>query len=300
MTEPGDSKSFLTPADKQLFDALNQGNMAQAIACIGSGADVNAIGEYGYTPLMTAAESCSDQESATANAQEHAQQQASIRELKAIELMRLLLAHGADIDRRGPDECTPLVLCILGRRAQAVEFLLENGADSTIECFSDASEEDLPTAWRYAMTDWDLAEIDGKDDEAQTFERIAKALYRACPQVGSRFHDISIFLDKLTLPGVIKTRRPTRAEDKWIAGVNDKPAARFALHYALAFNTLDSEWLAGRLTKSVRYESQSVFDELVGREGVAEYFGGKIQTLRCNSNQRVAMQLGLTPDRRKP
>ena len=51
----------------------------------------------------------------------------------------------------------------------------------------------------------------------------------------------------------------TRTAD-WIAA-SDKPVlARACTRYALAFNTLDRDWLNGLFADDVQYGSQQVFD----------------------------------------
>ena len=53
-----------------------------------------------------------------------------------------------------------------------------------------------------------------------------------------------------------------------------------AIAYASAWNTLDRTRFVSLLAPNARYASQYVFDELVGRDAIAEYLCGKFQTVK--------------------
>jgi len=56
--------------------------------------------------------------------------------------------------------------------------------------------------------------------------------------------------------------------------------AEACVRYAMAFNSLDVDWLIGILSPTVKYESQSVFAALVGRNKVMSHLRGKIESIR--------------------
>jgi len=61
----------------------------------------------------------------------------------------------------------------------------------------------------------------------------------------------------------------------------DSLVAEACVHYAMAFNSLDVDWLIGVISPAVKYESQSVFAALVGRNKVMSHLRGKIESIRC-------------------
>ncbi|HYP52429.1 MAG TPA: ankyrin repeat domain-containing protein [Pyrinomonadaceae bacterium] len=94
------------PAGSQLTRAAERGDAAELRALIAAGADVNER-DNGYTPLMFAARSGSD------------------------EAVRVLLDAGADPNARACDSngWTPLIHAIHKRRREAARALVERGAD---------------------------------------------------------------------------------------------------------------------------------------------------------------------------
>lgn len=82
---------------------------------------------------------------------------------------------------------------------------------------------------------------------------------------------------------------------QWIATSKDAALAERCVRYALAFNTLDAEWLDGLFSDTVTYESQQVFDILQGHAAVERHLASKIQTLR-GSDRAVRFELATTPD----
>ena len=64
--------------------------------------------------------------------------------------------------------------------------------------------------------------------------------------------------------------------------VTDYDAARV---FAIAWNQLDFSALEPHLDDSVRYSSQQVLDELVGKDAVVEYIAGKMETIKAAAPQ---------------
>lgn len=65
--------------------------------------------------------------------------------------------------------------------------------------------------------------------------------------------------------------------------------------FARAWNRLDPEGLGALLAEDVRYASQNVFDELVGRNEVLAYLRGKMATVRrAGDTAQVHAEMGVT------
>jgi len=98
------------PIDDQLSKALYQRDEAAAKMLIEKGANVNAVGNYGWTPLMVAAE----------------------KGLYAT--ARLLIKHGGDVNGRNLGGVTPLMWAVSMREewpdsVKLVRLLIDSGAD---------------------------------------------------------------------------------------------------------------------------------------------------------------------------
>lgn len=61
-----------------------------------------------------------------------------------------------------------------------------------------------------------------------------------------------------------------------------------ALAFARAWNTLDESHLAPLLGPNTVYESQNVFEPLVGAEAILDYLCGKFVTLRAHADTHTA------------
>ena len=78
---------------------------------------------------------------------------------------------------------------------------------------------------------------------------------------------------------------------EWIARFPKPSPAEFCVRYALAFNTLKSDWLSGVLAPFVTYGSQSVFETLKGKKQVWDYIAGKIETLSLQADSQPRAEL---------
>lgn len=93
----------------------------------------------------------------------------------------------------------------------------------------------------------------------------------------------------------VELRAPAGFE-QWRAESNSPASAALCLRYALAFNTLNFQWLDEVLSREVSYESQSVLDKLEGVSAVSDYLRGKILTLR-RTRKTVRCELAMLPRR---
>lgn len=90
---------------KRLIKAANDGSTAKAKELIEKGADVNAKGQEGTTPLMFAA------------GRGHT------------EVARLLIEKGADVNAKSNDNWTPLIWASSMGKTEVSKLLIEKGAD---------------------------------------------------------------------------------------------------------------------------------------------------------------------------
>ena len=74
--------------------------------------------------------------------------------------------------------------------------------------------------------------------------------------------------------------------------------ATAAKAFAKAWNQLDPTEFIALLDANACYASQWVFEELVGRDAIADYLGGKIRTVKANAvnapQDKVYAELGIT------
>lgn len=82
---------------------------------------------------------------------------------------------------------------------------------------------------------------------------------------------------------------------EWIATSHKPALAEACVRYALAFNTLERNWLAGLLADDVQYGSQQVFDIVHGRTPVCEHLGRKIEALRALPGREPRFELARSP-----
>lgn len=86
----------------------------------------------------------------------------------------------------------------------------------------------------------------------------------------------------------------SESEQSWIEQANDLPAALCLVHYARAFNTVDIGPMAKVLAASATYESQSVFETMIGSRTILDYFLRKLKTIGSGSRP-VAAELARFP-----
>jgi hypothetical protein len=84
-------------------------------------------------------------------------------------------------------------------------------------------------------------------------------------------------------------------EREWVESIADDRAGAWLVRYARAVNTLNSDLLENGLAPDVSYESQSVFDRMVGRERLLAYWRGKFDSIRCGA-EGIAAELARLPD----
>ncbi len=106
----------MTATDTELIRAIKRGDFSDVERFIHAGADLNCGDAQGWTPLFHAAGT------------------------GRTDIMRLLLAHGAEVDS------PPLFSAILSRHLEAIRLLLDAGASS------DAPEGD--SLLRHVPSDW--------------------------------------------------------------------------------------------------------------------------------------------------
>jgi|LSQX01.3.fsa_nt_gb ankyrin repeat protein len=92
-----------------LFEAIENGTVADVKSALLAGADVNARDTYGISPLILAAI-------------QH-----------KTDMLKLLISSGADMDAKDADGETALSICTRYGQKESVRILLEAGADVTVE-----------------------------------------------------------------------------------------------------------------------------------------------------------------------
>jgi uncharacterized protein len=136
-----------------LHDAIERHDAKRVIALLAAGADTNAAQlEWSkFTPL-----------------------QAAVNELEdggPLEIVRLLLAHGAEVD--GWDagrESTPLLMSLFRNQPEAARLLLEAGADPNVR----GAEGDTPLRWCVERGDTDMVELLLEKGAAKTIDDIGE------------------------------------------------------------------------------------------------------------------------------
>lgn len=114
------------------------------------GADPNAPADDGFPPLI-AALSCT-REGPGFN-----------RRADVDEILRLLLAFGADPNQRGINDYTALHMAVAERNARAVRILLDGGADPSLETRIDDYETPLAMAKAAGLTEIAAMLAEGKE-----------------------------------------------------------------------------------------------------------------------------------------
>jgi len=156
------SKSHTTAAELGglLFWAAENSDLDCAKLLLAAGADVNARGDGGWTPLMMAAYSATPELAAALISHgadigavnvDGAQALALAAYKDDLEVARALLSHGADpnsVDREGR---SPLMAAVTGARSELVSLLLRAGADPSVRDVHGLTAMDF--AERYQLFD---------------------------------------------------------------------------------------------------------------------------------------------------
>jgi len=127
-------------SDLQLIDAVKTGQLARVEEALNSGADIHQQDEQGWTPLNWAAGRGD------------------------LEIMRLLLARGADVFRVGRDQRTPYKIAVAARHVEAARLLKETeqavngtGNDSALKNYARAyllGDLRKFSGWREEKVNW--------------------------------------------------------------------------------------------------------------------------------------------------
>jgi ankyrin repeat protein len=125
-------------ADKMLMDACKTGDLPTVQACIQMGADVNARGEYGYTPLIHAARGgykniveCLIAHDADVNSCDNQDDTPLLLASAAghTGIVAHLLLYGANVEARNTVNMTPLMLAAQRGKESVVDALILGGAN---------------------------------------------------------------------------------------------------------------------------------------------------------------------------
>lgn len=84
-------------------------------------------------------------------------------------------------------------------------------------------------------------------------------------------------------------------EREWVKSSGNEHVGAWLVRYARAVNTLNSDLLENGLAPDVSYESQSVFDSMVGPERLLAYWRGKFASIR-REGKGFAAELARLPD----
>ncbi|HEX4764211.1 MAG TPA: ankyrin repeat domain-containing protein [Usitatibacter sp.] len=143
MGTPGPEKYFDDPKVNAMLQAAVRGEWESAARQIEQGADVNAVGRQGITPLlwlMTVSPEGPKVEfllkhGADPNYREPVHRVSPIYFAAGgdkPEILRILLAYKGDPNLKGPQDRTPLMTAILEGREVNIEMLLRDGADPNV------------------------------------------------------------------------------------------------------------------------------------------------------------------------
>ena len=130
-----------------LLNVMGNANVEEVTRLIQDGADVNAVGDIGMTPLMLAAESQPNPEillilienGADVNATDHMARipwtplMLAAESQPNPEILRILIEKGADLNAVGYMGMTPLMLAARNNpNPEILRILLDNGADAAV------------------------------------------------------------------------------------------------------------------------------------------------------------------------
>jgi uncharacterized protein len=120
--------AYAADASAELFDAVKSGNVTKVEQLLAAGADPNARGGVGLTPLISAAMD------------------------GRAEIGKLLLNNGADINAKSDSGMTALMLAAALGQKEMAQLLLDNGADAGIRDRSGLTAYQIASARRHEET----------------------------------------------------------------------------------------------------------------------------------------------------
>ena len=164
--------------NKAYLDAVAYLDIERALALLDAGADPNALDTMGEGALASLCERWYPPPPQGSGIATDAEGNARPTEAQITDMMRRLIARGADVNAHGPDGygaqgCSTLINAVLSAQADVVEFLLEHGADPNFNPWPDESPHVVSKALDYALCDANLAET---DEEREALERIIALL----------------------------------------------------------------------------------------------------------------------------
>jgi hypothetical protein len=315
----------LSEADRELHQAAYKLDRAGVENAIARDANVNHVDEGNNSVIKNVIEGLGDHRAHCQAAEDDLEWYGGPRpareipEDEIVALIEFLLDQGAHPDLHGPEETPAIVDASLGCHARIVALLLKRGANAAVRWAWDSHPDDWPQAW-------DSPSFDAFQEncpEARTVYDLL-ILNRPSPIYSKEREE----LDKAEALGVKKISKPRyvyslddrpkdaerqdQAEDcsssdqviwelpdkesikEWISAKGDSLVAEACVRYAMAFNSLDVDWLIGVLSPDVKYESQSVFAALVGRNKVMNHLRGKIETIRKSLDTLPRFELANT------
>jgi ankyrin repeat protein len=141
-----------TPS-QELAKAIDALDVNSILTCLQNGADPNRMDEHGITPFTDVAMTSHLKYSYDRIYNDEREQEMLEEDLKKIEIMRIMLRFGADINLYGKDGYTALSSAAGQAKVQLVEFLLENGANPNLNFHEDEDPELLSEILHTAMMD---------------------------------------------------------------------------------------------------------------------------------------------------
>ncbi len=166
-----------TDLDMQLFDAVERLDIDRAVGLVAQGANINALDDEGETPLTKLTGASKFDFLPCDEADEARESQPDLPQEERIEMMRRLLALGADINLFGYEGFYSLTKAVLRHEDEVVLFLLKEGADPNHSHFRDEDPDEVSTPVYYADGDFCLV-VEGSEDEKR-LQRIYDALKNA-------------------------------------------------------------------------------------------------------------------------
>jgi|ERR1035437_8396189 ankyrin repeat protein len=140
--------------NEQLSDAIQKLDKQQILSCIEQGADVNFVNDSGKTVFTDLVLVTKYKYGDDDSKDEHELKELELEELGIIELMKLLLEKGADINLYKKElGITALYIAVNQAKVETVKFLLDNGANPNHNYFPDEEAEVISTVLNMAYID---------------------------------------------------------------------------------------------------------------------------------------------------